>query len=100
VVDALERVHLDAGGAVRGLGFARLDTHRAVRRAGRAGTGKTPAPIAAIADRIVARGESLLVTRAPSRRNRRAGQNAAASYSGSAHAHLRQQNVEPDGERC
>jgi NCAIR mutase (PurE)-related protein len=49
------------------LGFARVDTHRH-RRQGFPevilGIGKTPAQIAAIAERIVARGQTLLVTRA------------------------------------
>src|SRR5438034_5923456 len=50
-----------------GLGFARVDTHRAVRQGFPEvilGLGKTPAQISAIAERIVGRGESLLVTRA------------------------------------
>jgi NCAIR mutase (PurE)-related protein len=50
------------------LGFARVDTHRAVRQGFPEvilGLGKSPAQIAAIADRIVSRGQSLLVTRAP-----------------------------------
>ena len=68
VVDALERVHSSMREApFEDLGFARLDTHRAVRQGFPEvvlGTGKTPAQIAAIAERIVARGESLLVTRA------------------------------------
>ncbi len=49
------------------LGFARLDTHRQVRQGFPEvilGTGKTPAHIAAIAERIVAHGHALLVTRA------------------------------------
>ena len=49
------------------LGFARVDTHRAVRQGFPEvilGIGKTPAQIAAIAERIVARGQALLVTRA------------------------------------
>ncbi len=49
------------------LGFARVDHHRALRQGFPEvilGTGKTPAHIAAIAGRIVARGHSLLVTRA------------------------------------
>jgi NCAIR mutase (PurE)-related protein len=49
------------------LGFARLDTHREWRQGFPEvilGTGKTPAQIAAIAERIVARGQPLLVTRA------------------------------------
>ncbi len=48
------------------LGFARVDHHRALRQGFPEvilGTGKTPAHIAAIATRIVARGHSLLVTR-------------------------------------
>ena len=49
------------------LGFARVDTHRALRQGFPEvilGLGKTPAQIAAIAERIVAAGHSLLVTRA------------------------------------
>ncbi len=49
------------------LGFARVDTHRALRQGFPEvilGLGKTPAQIAAIAERIVAREQSLLVTRA------------------------------------
>jgi len=49
------------------LGFARVDHHRAFRQGFPEvvlGAGKTPAQIAAIAERIVARGHSLLVTRA------------------------------------
>jgi NCAIR mutase (PurE)-related protein len=48
------------------IGFARVDHHRALRKGFPEvifGTGKTPAQIAAIAARIVARGHSLLVTR-------------------------------------
>ncbi len=48
------------------IGFARVDHHRALRKGFPEvifGTGKTPAHIAAIAARIVARGHSLLVTR-------------------------------------
>jgi NCAIR mutase (PurE)-related protein len=48
------------------LGFARVDHHRAFRQGFPEvvlGAGKTPAQIAAIAERIVARGHSLLVTR-------------------------------------
>jgi pyridinium-3,5-biscarboxylic acid mononucleotide synthase len=48
------------------LGFARVDHHRAVRQGFPEvifGPGKTPQQIAEIADRIVARGHSLLVTR-------------------------------------
>ena len=48
------------------LGFARVDHHRALRQGFPEvilGTGKTPAQISAIASRIVARGQTLLVTR-------------------------------------
>jgi pyridinium-3,5-biscarboxylic acid mononucleotide synthase len=68
VDDALDRVHRSLREApFEDLGFARLDTHRAVRQGFPEvvlGTGKTPAQVAAIADRIVARGQTLLVTRA------------------------------------
>src|SRR5688572_501286 len=49
------------------LGFARVDTHREWRQGFPEvilGIGKTPAQIAAIAARIVGRGQTLLVTRA------------------------------------
>ncbi|MSO29423.1 MAG: nickel pincer cofactor biosynthesis protein LarB [Acidobacteria bacterium] len=49
------------------LGFARVDTHRELRRGFPEvilGLGKTPAQIAAVAERIVAHGQALLVTRA------------------------------------
>jgi NCAIR mutase (PurE)-related protein len=49
------------------LGFARVDTHREIRQGFPEvvlGLGKTPGQIVAIAERIVARGQSLLVTRA------------------------------------
>jgi NCAIR mutase (PurE)-related protein len=49
------------------LGFARVDNQRHLRQGFPEvilGTGKTPAQIAAIADRIASRGHSLLVTRA------------------------------------
>ena len=49
------------------LGFARVDHHREVRQGFPEtilGVGKTPAHIAAIAERIVARGHALLITRA------------------------------------
>lgn len=49
------------------LGFARVDTHRELRQGFPEvilGIGKTPAQIAAIAERIVAHGQPLLVTRA------------------------------------
>ena len=49
------------------LGFARVDTHRELRQGFPEvilGLGKSPAQIAAIASRIVGRGQALLVTRA------------------------------------
>jgi pyridinium-3,5-biscarboxylic acid mononucleotide synthase len=49
------------------LGFARVDHHRELRQGFPEvilGIGKTPAQVAAIAERIVARGHALLVTRA------------------------------------
>jgi pyridinium-3,5-biscarboxylic acid mononucleotide synthase len=49
------------------LGFARIDTHRELRQGFPEvilGLGKTPAQVAAIAERIVAHGQALLVTRA------------------------------------
>jgi NCAIR mutase (PurE)-related protein len=49
------------------LGFARVDTHRQLRQGFPEvilGLGKTPMQIAAIAERIIANGQSLLVTRA------------------------------------
>jgi NCAIR mutase (PurE)-related protein len=49
------------------LGFARVDTHREIRQGFPEvilGVGKTPSQIAAIAERIVRRGQPLLVTRA------------------------------------
>src|SRR5262245_59066511 len=48
------------------LGYARVDHHRAARQGFPEvifGPGKTPNQIAGIAERIVARGQSLLVTR-------------------------------------
>ena len=48
------------------LGFARVDHHRAVRQGSPEvifGAGKTPAQVAAIAERIVTAGQALLVTR-------------------------------------
>jgi NCAIR mutase (PurE)-related protein len=49
------------------LEFARVDTHREIRKGFPEvilGMGKTPAQIAAIAERLAARGQSVLVTRA------------------------------------
>jgi pyridinium-3,5-biscarboxylic acid mononucleotide synthase len=61
IVDALRSAPLED------LGFARVDHHRALRQGFPEvilGIGKTPAQIAAIAERIVAHGDALLVTRA------------------------------------
>ena len=101
VVDALERVHSSMREApFEDQGFARLDTHRAVRQGFPEvvlGTGKTPAQIAAIAERIVARGESLLVTRATVEAQTAVlAKVPAASYNEVARTlTLRQQDVEP-----
>lgn len=49
------------------LGFARVDTHREIRQGFPEvvlGLGKTPTQIAAIAEKIAARGQTLLITRA------------------------------------
>jgi NCAIR mutase (PurE)-related protein len=61
ILQALRAAPLD------NLGYARVDTHRHFRQGFPEvvlGVGKTPAQIAAIAERIVAGGQSLLVTRA------------------------------------
>src|SRR5687767_15951297 len=52
---------------VEDLGFARVDTHREIRQGFPEvilGLGKAPGHIAAIAERIISRGQTLLVTRA------------------------------------
>jgi NCAIR mutase (PurE)-related protein len=101
VGDALERVHRSLREApFEDMGFARLDTHRAVRQGFPEvvlGTGKTPSQIAAIADRIVARGQSLLVTRAtPEAQAAVRDKVPAAVYNEIARTvSLRQQDVEP-----
>ncbi len=61
----LSRVLRD--GPYENLGFARIDHHRAIRQGWPEvifGLGKTPPQVAEIAERIVARGQNLLVTRA------------------------------------
>src|SRR5215213_6204083 len=61
ILDALRAAPLDD------LGYARIDTHRHYRQGFSEvvfGVGKTPAQIAAIAERIISAGQSLLVTRA------------------------------------
>ena len=101
VLDALDRVqHSMREAPFEDLGFARLDTHRAVRQGFPEvvlGTGKTPAQIAAIAGRIVARGESLLVTRATVEAHAAVrAQVPGAIYNEVARTiTLRQQDVEP-----
>jgi NCAIR mutase (PurE)-related protein len=66
--DAAQRIQRALRAApLEDLGFARLDTHREVRQGFPEvilGTGKTAAQIALIAERIVAHGQALLVTRA------------------------------------
>src|SRR6187551_699522 len=60
VLDAMRAAPFDD------LGFARVDTHRHLRQGFPEvvlGLGKSPAQIAAISERIVAAGHSLLVTR-------------------------------------
>src|SRR5437764_8863055 len=82
------------------LGFARVDHHRSIRQGFPEvilGLGKTPAQIAGIAKEIVARGSTLLVTRAT-----RAAYDAVRANSPEAVYHetpsvitLRQQDVTP-----
>jgi NCAIR mutase (PurE)-related protein len=68
----VEAAHARLTGALRDapfedLGFARIDHHRAVRQGMPEvvfGQGKTPAQVAEISARIVAKGHNLLVTRA------------------------------------
>jgi hypothetical protein len=69
MVDAAARQLMDVlrASPYEDLGFARVDHHRALRQGFPEvvlGLGKTPAQIAAIAAEIVARGSTLLVTRA------------------------------------
>ena len=62
-------VHALRSAPFEDLGFARVDTHRELRQGFAEvilGLGKTPAQIAAIAERIVSRGQPLLVTRTTS----------------------------------
>jgi NCAIR mutase (PurE)-related protein len=82
------------------LGFAKVDHHRAARQGFPEvilGLGKSPTQIAAIAERIVGRGQSLLVTRA----DRAAFEAVAAVVAGCAYDEvartisLRQQDISP-----
>jgi len=80
------------------LGFARVDHHRSIRQGFPEvvlGLGKTPAQIAAIAAEIVARGSTLLVTRATSDAYDavRAALPQATYYADAAVITLRQQDV-------
>jgi NCAIR mutase (PurE)-related protein len=82
------------------LGFARVDHHRSVRQGFPEvvlGLGKTPAQIAAIAQEIVARGSTLLVTRASSAAYEavRACIPNAVYHADAALITLRQQDVSP-----
>ena len=82
------------------LGFARVDHHRAIRQGFPEvilGLGKTPAQIAAIAAEIVARGSTLLVTRASDAAHEavRAVVPGAAYYADAAIIAFRQQDVTP-----
>jgi NCAIR mutase (PurE)-related protein len=82
------------------LGFARVDHHRSLRQGFPEvilGTGKTPAQIAAIAARIVARGHSLLVTRTDEAAFTAVREAVpAAEFHGEARAiTLRQNDIEP-----
>ncbi len=84
----------------RDLGFARVDHHRSIRQGFPEvvlGLGKTPAQIAAIAQEIVARGSTLLVTRASSAAYEavRAGVPSAVYHAEAALITLRQQDVSP-----
>src|SRR5207247_249550 len=82
------------------LGFARVDHHRAVRQGFPEvilGLGKTPAQIATIAQEIVSRGSTLLVTRAaPEAFDAVRGVVPGAAYHSDARAiTFRQQDVTP-----
>ncbi|HEV3140782.1 MAG TPA: nickel pincer cofactor biosynthesis protein LarB [Vicinamibacterales bacterium] len=82
------------------LGFARVDHHRAVRQGFPEvilGLGKTPAQIAAIAAEIVARGSTLMVTRATEAAFEavRAAVPDATYYRDASIIALRQQDVTP-----
>src|SRR5262249_30393787 len=82
------------------LGFARIDHHRAIRQGFPEvvlGLGKTPAQAAAIAEAIVRRGSTLVVTRATDAAYEavRARVPGAAYYADAAIIALRQQDVAP-----
>jgi pyridinium-3,5-biscarboxylic acid mononucleotide synthase len=84
----------------RDLGFARVDHHRSLRQGFPEvvlGLGKTPAQIAAIAKEIVARGSTLLVTRASSTAYEavQADVPNAVYHADAALITLRQQDVSP-----
>src|SRR5438477_10331419 len=82
------------------LGFARVDHHRSIRQGFPEvvlGLGKTPGQIAAIADEIVRRGSTLLVTRASAEAFEAVREKVpAATYSAvAAMITYRQQDVTP-----
>jgi hypothetical protein len=82
------------------LGFARVDHHRSVRQGFPEvilGLGKTPAQVAAIAAEIVARGSTLLITRATAATYEAVLEPVpdAAYYTDAAIITLRQQDVAP-----
>ncbi len=82
------------------LGFARVDHHRSVRQGFPEvilGLGKTPAQVAAIAAEIVARGSTLLITRATQATYDAVLERVpgAAYYTDAAIITLRQQDVAP-----
>jgi pyridinium-3,5-biscarboxylic acid mononucleotide synthase len=83
------------------LGFARVDTHRTFRQGFPEvilGLGKTPEQIAAIAERIVDKGQSLLVTRAtPAAAQAVAGVVPEAAYHAEARAITLKQGDIPQG---
>jgi pyridinium-3,5-biscarboxylic acid mononucleotide synthase len=100
--DAAGRQLLDALRArpFTDLGFARVDHHRSVRQGFPEvilGLGKTPAQVAAIAAEIVARGSTLLITRAAPAVYAAVLERApaAAYYPDAAIIALRQQDVAP-----
>jgi NCAIR mutase (PurE)-related protein len=101
-IDAAHRLLLAAFRArpFEDLGFARVDHHRAVRQGFPEvvlGLGKTPAQIAAIAQEIVRRGSTLLVTRASAEAFDavREAVPGATYYADAAIIALRQEDVTP-----
>jgi NCAIR mutase (PurE)-related protein len=83
------------------LGFARIDHHRALRQGMPEvvfGEGKSPSQVAGIAERIVAKGHNLLVTRASADAWRAVQMKVAgASFHDTARTIVLQQNPPPQG---